>query len=647
MSNFDLRLNPWLPCLTHKGISVQLGLRDVLVDAHSLSQLRDQSPLVTASLHRMLLALLHRIYDGPHDLEIWRQIWSAKQFDSKLIDRYFNMPGVLDRFNLFDQSRPFYQVGGFSHAKARPVTRLAIELACGNNATLFDHTIESQKTYWAPDFCARWLVAHQAFALGGGAGVVSNVFGRHPNFTQAPLVGGVTALLCGSTLFKTLMLNFLVLQRQDPLSPSVGDCPAWEREKSIETCGLRKCRGYLDLLTWQSRCVRLIAEGDRVSEMFYAQGETLSDRPIEPGWFYRLGNECTKLPVRLDPQKALWRETKNLFFFSADFQQERRPLTFGQAAAAFRNENIDSRESLHCALLGLSNDQARPICWVHQDFPVPHALLNRLDKLNLLCDVLEVSELAADKLELALKLFTAHMLGNGDMNRTYKPQAFEIAKFVQNLEGYKMFWSSLERPFNDFVNGLESENVQDAPLYEWKQVVGRQAIKAYDAVSERKFKYCARNFKAHLEGRASLLKDIKDIAEYHPLSKTPVIFQNSPGITDDTWLNQCYELIAIFKATYPYKGGEGDFGNSMRKLGPYENSIKRFMAILNSNYDKLSYHLIHSIYLLKSQRVLINWSGLLSDLMQWNATGQPVQRRWALSYWSEIDSLSSQPKTRM
>ena len=68
MPSFDLVDKGWIPCLRLAGNErVEMGLRDVLAQAPTLREIYDPSPLVTVSLHRLLLAILHRNF-GPRTL---------------------------------------------------------------------------------------------------------------------------------------------------------------------------------------------------------------------------------------------------------------------------------------------------------------------------------------------------------------------------------------------------------------------------------------------------------------------------------------------------------------------------------------------------------------------------------------------------
>ncbi len=103
------------------------------------------------------------------------------------------------------------------------------------------------------------------------------------NYEHAPLVGKAMVLLKGDDLFETLSLNLVPMDTADPTTLTgeasadkiVADRPAWESE-SLDLPGTpRYLLGYLDLLTWQSRAIRLLSGPDgsmRLTSMYMAQG---------------------------------------------------------------------------------------------------------------------------------------------------------------------------------------------------------------------------------------------------------------------------------------------------------------------------------------------------------------------------------------
>ena len=105
--SFNLIDEPWIGVVDHDGLLQEYSLRELLVRAHELSGLYDDSPLVVAALLRMILALLHRVHNGPRNRSEWQALWQARQFDASRLDAYFT--DWKNRFDLFDHEHPFYQ----------------------------------------------------------------------------------------------------------------------------------------------------------------------------------------------------------------------------------------------------------------------------------------------------------------------------------------------------------------------------------------------------------------------------------------------------------------------------------------------------------------------------------------------------------
>ena len=167
--SFNLIDQPWIPCTMSDGSHTELSLQDTLLQAHEIRAIFDQSPLVTAALHRLLLAILHRNF-GPASRSEWQTLWQAGQFDSARLGSYFSE--WYRRFDLFDDERPFYQDGGMEPEKGKikevEINELIPELARANNRTLFDHTTDATSPVLSPPEAARALVATQMYRLAGG-----------------------------------------------------------------------------------------------------------------------------------------------------------------------------------------------------------------------------------------------------------------------------------------------------------------------------------------------------------------------------------------------------------------------------------------------------------------------------------------------
>ena len=60
---------------------------------------------------------------------------------------------------------------------------------------------------------------------------------------------------------------------------------------------------------------------------------------------------------------------------------------------------------------------------------------------------------------------------------------------------------------------------------------------------------------------------------------------------------------------------------------------KRLVALLNSHLDDLPKHLQHTIRLLKSKDIPVDWSQLLRDMQNWHREDREIQRSWARGFW--------------
>ena len=141
---------------------MSLGLGDVLGNAHHVREIEGDTPLVSAALHRLLIAIVHRnvVVDS---VEAWAALWEAGRFDMDAFDDYFRR--WKRRFDLFDPVRPFYQVSSLDRNSSTSSARLLFHQA--NNATLFRHIREDRPPALTPAEAARLLVGLMAFDFGG------------------------------------------------------------------------------------------------------------------------------------------------------------------------------------------------------------------------------------------------------------------------------------------------------------------------------------------------------------------------------------------------------------------------------------------------------------------------------------------------
>jgi CRISPR system Cascade subunit CasA len=452
------------------GTTKELNLPEMLDRARDIREIRHSSPLVTIALHRLALCILHRNF-GPRERDDWRALWSngGGHWDMAVIQSYF----VTHRsaFDIFDEDHPFYQVADIPGARRSPISRLYHELASGNNTTLFDHSLDLMPTSVSAAEAACVLVTHQAFAVGGG---------RSPSgyTTSAPLIGSVAVLVRGQNLFETLMLNLIryAPEYDDPI-PCQNDRPAWESQEPLNLGSKRRTRGYLDLLTWQSRGIRLLPEGPpdnpQVSQLLYAQGVTIDDELIrDPQVPAYKDDKRGERRLRLSPERALWRDSAALLNLSKSVG---RPVQALEWLSHFVDDCLNESALYNLNAFGLATDKAKILLWREEELPLPLRYLEKPDLANTLGDEITRAEKGARALQQALRTLARHVLYPDNQSRVDPDQ---VRRYAGSFHAEQVYWSRLGFHFLRLVPGL-ADDVERAQRA-WVEAVRHDAIAAME-----------------------------------------------------------------------------------------------------------------------------------------------------------------------
>ncbi|HJZ55960.1 MAG TPA: type I-E CRISPR-associated protein Cse1/CasA [Gemmataceae bacterium] len=506
--SFNLVEEPFIPCVHLDGSPAEYGLRDVLLKAHEIAELRDASPLVTVALHRLLLAILHRSYRGPRDAAARVAIRSAGAFDPKRFGEYLTK--WADRFDLFHEKYPFYQRTGFATAEPSGINRLAQELSRGNNAALFDHTTDDPPPALTPAQAARVIIAEQAFAVGGGKSDTGNT-------THAPLVSGAAVLVRGATLFETLWLNLTVYDREErPVVSDPEDAPVWERPSEEPHKQPAKPYGYLDYLTWQSRTLRLQPAVENgvlaVRRVFYAQGrrcepEASFFNPMVA--FNRKVEKDPWQPVRFNEFRDLWRDSAALYQIrDPDKGLERAPRIVHDLAADRLRDVLSASARYTLSAFGLCTDKAKVNFWRHESLLLPLAYLDTPELVEKLKLALKLAEEVGKALRAAAWATAANRL-TGDSGMS--PDADRVRSLLDSFAPERLYWSRLELPYRDLLVALAGDGAdRDALVRHWfLDTLCATAENAFDNSIGRVD--AARDLKAVTAGRGVLLSNLKTV----------------------------------------------------------------------------------------------------------------------------------------
>ena len=474
MSKFNLIEEPWIPCLMTDGSKVQeFGIRDALLKAGEIKEIIDNSPFVSVSIHRLLLAILHRNF-GPESFAEWKELWRKGKWDEQTLNAYFDR--WKNRFYLFDDERPFYQypkvekMGG-NEADIAPLELLMQEKASGNNATLFDHSSTAISKSYSPTIAARYLVARQAFSFGGGVGYPFNL-------ANSTMISGFSVLAMGKNLFETLALNLVtynaeqnkpIITQKDDDDNSL-DKPFWEREnltqaKVTENGGTLPL-GYLDYLTWQSRRIKLIPDDsfENIVGCQLQQNYKLDegDRFFDPFKVYVVNKDDGFYPLNLNPNKSLWRNSHAILRQKIDGKEIGGLFDqLGQVNLAVKRDEIVGNRKYLLSIYGVINDKANVLLWSQERLPLPLDYLNDAELLNSLQESIEFAEEFGRILRSSMKKLAS------DLN----------AAIAESLPAVSFYWSNLESEFFKLLNDL-TENKEKA-MREWFVTVDQTAKEGF------------------------------------------------------------------------------------------------------------------------------------------------------------------------
>jgi CRISPR system Cascade subunit CasA len=501
MFRFDLVDEGWIPCVLADGGRLEcLGLRETLRRAPEIREVADGSPLVTAALHRLLLAILHRNF-GPASEDEWHGLWKVGRFPAGPLDEYFER--WRERFDLFHAERSFYQCRSVKGQKARPAAKLSPELACGNNATLFDHTTEGKGLAFTPARAARALVALQCFAVGG---TQSREKGEGPSARGAPLAKGALVVVKGTNLLETLLLNLVRYAPVDeePFAVTDEDLPAWERGTE-PAAGDRYPSGYLDLLTWQSRRVLLLPERSESGMVVVRKVVIMKGEQFPEGWSTR-GREtmlCFRanpraknreepwLAIGFEPGRAVWRDSLSLLESLGD--QRQRPRTVDWVHDLVGAGKVALSATFSLDLLGQNSNQAKILLWRHERMPLAVGYLEEKGLVEGLGAGLELGERVAGVLLSETESLVRGVLepALGAPGKGRQPDRKRVRALLEVLAPERSYWATLDIGFGGFLVRLVADcgKSEDGAIEygrtempRWAEVVRGAAQGAFETV---------------------------------------------------------------------------------------------------------------------------------------------------------------------
>lgn len=449
-SRFNLIDEPWIPVRKLNGAHVELGIRDTLLRAKEIAVIEDPSPLVTASLHRFLLAVLYRALEGPTDIDQAKTLFKG-ELPADRIDAYLER--WRNRFWLFDETHPFGQNPHVPAKELEPWTKLTAEHNATSNKVLFDHTDAKFPGARSYAECARWLISTMTFSLSGGRG-----------YFPSPSVNGLMCIPIGRSLHETLCYSLIDQNR----AVIQGDTPLWERdpEKLPMATPKRVPAGIADLYSWQARLVLLesCSTGGVVFVRFVAGLGHESTAPItDPMLAYKTDKEKGRLILRFSENKGIWRDFDSLLPGAGG----EAPLTIQHSIRLAGRDLSLLPKSILTLGLRYTPPNANADFWRMEAFEFPSALAGKKEIREDIRQLLQVTDDSQKALWRACKSFARDLLSRGERD----PDGKDISYFVKQMPASAVYWSTLEAAFHDVLRHYTADADPNAIRLGWLKIV--------------------------------------------------------------------------------------------------------------------------------------------------------------------------------
>lgn len=480
--SFNLWNQPWIGVEMMNGTSGVLSIADVLKSARDIRFIHEQSPLVVASIHRLLVAIIQDIFNPQNHQDIEGIIKQGK-FSEAEVGRFGGLYAA--RFDLFSEDEPFLQSADLPiiPQKAEPqktVAYLLHDIPAGTNIVHFKHVLDDNQSF-CPVCCAKGLVTVPVFSTTGGAGIKPSINGVPPLY----VIPG------GETLFHSLAFSLLEKAFQPAIGSSEANDVWWKRKPVVKRSSEVMKVSYLASLLFPARRIRLHPSVDNavctycgmqsavvVKTMVFEMGEML---PKEfPPWFdpfaaYRIPKKegSSPIPIRPSAGKAVWREFSTLFLSSRDKQKSTdgdkylRPRVLDQISVLFQDDTDGENTASHLngfRCIGMRTDmKAKIFEWVDSQFYFPIKLIKDSDLAMIEVDrAIKIAEIVDFELNQAFRIAFA----GGSKG---------IEKFAVIRQRMKdQYWTNLAIAFSHFVHTLDPWQ-PDQAREEWLDVVLKQA----------------------------------------------------------------------------------------------------------------------------------------------------------------------------
>lgn len=526
MSDYNLIDEPWISVVVdYKGTTKLVGLKEFFEHAHEYIALAGDMPTQDFAVMRFLLAILHTVfsrYDAhgePYEMielndrmqqiekvdledeedyedalmETWRDLWNAKKFP-EIVVKYLD--AWHDRFYLFDDKYPFYQVtkeeienidskfADNTDAKAtikfRSMNRTISE--SGNKATLFSPKIEENKDLLSNAELARWLITFQGVSNASDKKTINKIEGKSIGWIYN--LGGV--FLSSDNIFKTLMLN-LILRHDDSQYNNIQN-PCWEKKPETiynEYLKNKTIDNVSELYTNWSRLVYYFPFKPKKSEIKQNMFRIVKTNSIpsennflEPMTIWKYYDK-KYTPPKYKTNKAAWRSFGSFLNVNEDV---RMPGVISHLNDI--KKFIDESEVIQInAISAIDNNDASSRTMINEFydyFDLGLFIVNDLQSDGWIARINDIVDKTKDVVEKIYRAF---------LNDIAKIRGIESGAFTSS--SIESMYFKIDKPFRDWLTNINYDDNKDEKEQIWnkelKNLVIRQAKIIIEQASPKDF----------------------------------------------------------------------------------------------------------------------------------------------------------------
>lgn len=514
----NVAFDRWIPVVTLDGKPTLASLAEVLSDGTSFADLSVR-PHERVALLRLLTCVAHTALDGPEDYDAWCQVPETLPHASTVYLKKWR-----DAFELFHPERPWLQVAALSKRPGTtagdddwtPVSKLAFDLATGNNTTLFDHEGLSGEDRIIPlSQTVLSMLTYQCFSPGG---LISQVYwsGNKTSKSSKDAPCAPTSMIHGMVrghdLAETVQRNLPTWDgvRRSYADRSLGR-PVWEKPpasiadaEAVEN----NTSTYVGRLVPMSRVICLHLDGRR---MLLGDGlgyPTFVDGfPPEPTSTVLLRQRDKKQERALlsySPGRGIWRELGSIVVKRASDTGVGGPLSL---------ESLQEDEACDLVVAAVSRDKASIVDVVESVFHVP-SQLRSAEGTRAYASEINIAESRSKRLGWSVETYRKELDGGweGRLKTAGPDKSKLLAKLRSGADMH--FWTTVERNLGlllAHVSAIGSEQAQ--PTREaWRRMLFATACEAYRTVCGQE---TPREIRAFALGWKKLVSDLDPSKKQH------------------------------------------------------------------------------------------------------------------------------------